>query len=248
MCDNDPQVRIPAIQGIIRRRILANYRADPKVVATMLPPGMRPKLQSGFAMVGICLIRLEQIRPKALPFLPGISSENAAHRFAVELDETEAVYIPRRDTDSRLNNLVGGRIFPGVHHHARFSVRDEQGRIALQMKSSDDVTSVHVVAQETGVFPAASCFDSLPAASDFFAAGSRGYSDNLRQRCLDCLDLEIDEWKTTALDVQKIRSSFFDDPSRFPAGSIEFDHALLMRDISHEWHSGPALNPQRWER
>ncbi len=234
-------MKIPAIQGIIRRRILANYRADPEVVANMLPDGMRPKCHGKFAMVGICLIRLEQIRPKALPFLPQISSENAAHRFAVELDEGEAVYIPRRDTDSRLNSLVGGRIFPGVHHHAKFSVHDEQGQIELKMNSTDGATSVHVDAQETHVFPAGSCFDSLNAASDFFAAGSRGYSDNARRGCLDCLDLEIDSWQASALDVKRIRSSFFDDPTRFPAGSIEFDHALLMRDIPHEWHSGPAL-------
>jgi len=27
----------------------------------------------------------------------------------------------------------------------------------------------------------------------------------------------------------------------FPAGSVEFDHALLMRKIVHKWHGRPTL-------
>jgi hypothetical protein len=38
------------------------------------------------------------------------------------------------------------------------------------------------------------------------------------------------------LEVERVRSSFFDDKSLFPEGSIEFDCALLMRNIEHEWH------------
>ena len=37
--------------------------------------------------------------------------------------------------------------------------------------------------------------------------------------------------------VDDIRSSFFEDVSSFPRGSVTFDSALLMRDIPHEWHS-----------
>lgn len=51
-----------------------------------------------------------------------IHSENAAHRIAVEWDfegkTFEDVYIPRRDTNSFFNTLVGGRLFPGIHHRA----------------------------------------------------------------------------------------------------------------------------------
>jgi hypothetical protein len=43
------------------------------------------------------------------------------------------------------------------------------------------------------------------------------------------------------LAVERVRSAFFDDEEIFPAGQIEFDHALLMRDIPHEWHSEPAM-------
>jgi len=33
-----------------------------------------------------------------------------------------------------------------------------------------------------------------------------------------------------------VESSFFEDRALFPPGSVEFDCALLMRGIEHEWH------------
>src|SRR5215470_15052763 len=115
-------MRLPTIEGVIRRRILVNYRVDPRVIRNDLPTRFRPKLHDGQAVAGICLIRLEHIRPKSLPELIGASSENAAHRIAVLWDENgatrEGVFIPRRDTNSEINHLLGGRLFPGEQHKA----------------------------------------------------------------------------------------------------------------------------------
>src|ERR1051326_1862789 len=100
-------MQIPVIRGLIDRRILVNYRVDPDVLTKILPAPFRPKLVNGAGMAGVCLIRLKKIRPRFLPSFLGISSENAAHRIAVEWEndgETkEGVFIPRRDTSSRLN-------------------------------------------------------------------------------------------------------------------------------------------------
>jgi hypothetical protein len=84
-------MRIPVVRGVIDRRLLVNYHVDPGVLAPLLPPPFRPKLMHGAGMVGICLIRLKQIRPEFLPAWLGIASENAAHRTAVEWDDRGAV-------------------------------------------------------------------------------------------------------------------------------------------------------------
>ncbi|MEM7011438.1 MAG: DUF2071 domain-containing protein [Verrucomicrobiota bacterium] len=93
-------MKIPALKGIIRRRILLNYVVDPTVVAKTLPKPFRPKLVGGKAVAGICLIRLERIRPKGVPGFIGTTSENSAHRIAVTWDddgsEFEGVFVPRR--------------------------------------------------------------------------------------------------------------------------------------------------------
>ena len=108
-------MRIPVVRGVIDRRILVNYHVDPNVLATLLPAPFRPKVIHGVGMVGICLIRLKAVRPASFPSWLGISSENAAHRTAVEWDDhgevREGVYVRRRDTNSWLNALAGGRVF-----------------------------------------------------------------------------------------------------------------------------------------
>lgn len=68
-----------------------------------------------------------------------------------------------------------------------------------------------------------------------------GYSSRPDSRTLDGLLLKVPEWKVAPLNIRSVRSAYFDDPALFPPGQIEFDHALLMRDIRHEWHSEPAM-------
>jgi hypothetical protein len=239
-------MRIPRLKGIIKRRLLVNFRADPAVVQRILPHPFRPKLHGGHAIVGICLIRLEQIRPAGFPGFIGLRSENAAHRIAVEwIDASgsmrEGVYIPRRDSGSCLNWLAGGRVFPGKHHAARFSVIDTVGNIELSMRSLDGRVEVSVAGRVTDDLPTSSCFKSLLEASAFFESGSLGYSASGDPARSDGLILRTEEWRVRALAVTSAASSYFLDPGRFPTGSIQFDHALIMRDIAHEWQSAEDM-------
>jgi hypothetical protein len=56
----------------------------------------------------------------------------------------EGVYIPRRDSGSRLNTLVGGRIFPGLHQRAAFSVSESDDCFDVSLRSADEHTHVAV--------------------------------------------------------------------------------------------------------
>jgi len=248
-------MRIPVMRGVIERRILVNYRVDPQVLAPLLPAPFRPKIVHGFGMVGICLIRLKHVRPRLVPAFLGISSENAAHRTAVEWDGAngdvrEGVYVRRRDTNSRLNAFGGGRLFPGIHHLATFNVHETGEQFDVALKSDDGVTSMSVKTRLAKNLPATSIFNSLEDASTFFQAGSLGYSATLDPTRFQGLELRCQTWNVEPLEVEEVRSSFFDDPALFPPGSITFDCALLMRGIEHEWHGqadmccGAAHAPQ----
>ena len=239
-------MKIPAIQGIIRRRILLNYRVDPDVVQKLMPSKFTPKLVDGYSIAGICLIRLEQIRPKGMPKIIGISSENSAHRIAVQWKDDrgdqEGVFVPRRDTDSLMNSLAGGRIFSGVNHHSRFKISDYDGEIALRVDTTDSPSPlVDLKVRQNDQFPESSVFKTLQESSDFFEHGCIGYSSRPNSCTLDGILLEVADWTVSPLSVDYVKSSYFDDHSLFPPESIEFDHALLMRNIPHEWHSEPAM-------
>lgn len=106
----------------------------------------------------------------------------------------------------------------------------------------EDEALVDIEARETETFPETSVFSSLSEASEFFEAGCIGYSSRPDSCKLDGLLLKVFDWQVSPLAVTRARSSYFDDRSIFPSDSIELDHALLMRDISHEWHSEPELS------
>lgn len=246
-------MQLPTIKGVIDRRMLVNYRVDPTVAARVLPAPFKPKLVDGYAIAGICLIRLKQIRP-AFSCLPiGVSSENAAHRFAVQWqsDATtsqdidaanhEGVYIPRRDSSSRLNALLGGRLVPGIHRHARFDVRESGSALRVGFKSDDGTAHVEVEANVVSHWPRGSVFASLAEASRFFEAGSLGYSATSDPSRHEGIELRCKEWSVEPLHVTKVHSSYFEDTTLFPTGSAIFDCALLMRNVAHEWHPRRAM-------
>jgi hypothetical protein len=243
-------MRLPTIQGIIKRRILVNFRVEPKVLQNVLPSDFRPKLHAGQAVAGICLIRLEQMRPKFTPEFIGLSSENAAHRIAVLWDDKETgetregVYISRRDTDSFINAALGGTLFPGEHHKAAFKIEENENRIHFEMKSEDGSVSIELKGNAAFNFPESSAFSSLEEASNFFETGSLGFSVTSDANRLDGLTLCTNEWKVEPLAVDFVQSSFYQDETTFPKNSIEFDHALIMRNIAHEWHNAPSFDLQ----
>jgi hypothetical protein len=231
-------MKIPIINGIIDRRILINFTVDPEIVQKIIPAPFKVKVYNGKAIVGICLIRLKKVKPKFLPNIITVSSENGAHRIAVEWIEDglikEGVYVPRRDTSSYFNTLVGGRLFPGKHYHAKFTVKEENDSYAVSFKSID-ATTISIDATKTSQFNQNSIFGTLENASQFFEAGSVGYSPKGNQ--YQGLQLKTFKWHMQPLLVHKVHSSFFENETIFPQGSVQFDNALLMTAIKHEWHS-----------
>jgi hypothetical protein len=239
-------IQASSLRGLVRRRVLVNFHVDPDIMQRHLPEPFRPTLVGGRAIAGVCLIRLEQIRPAGFPASLGLSSENAAHRVAVTwTDERgeprDGVYIPRRDTGSCFNALVGGRVFPGEQRHARFRVRDDSRGLDLRLETRDGLGDVWLRARPGADLPPSSVFASLEDASDFFAGGSVGYSATQDAGRLDGLRMRIGQWHVEPLDLDWLVSSYYADRARFPTGSVEYDCTLIMRDLPHRWDAVPGL-------
>lgn len=235
---------VPTLRAVIDRRLLINFRVAPDALARLLPSPFRPKLVRGWGIAGICLLRLQDVRPAGLPAFVGLSSENAAHRIAVEWEDSEGVaregvFIPRRDTASRFNQLVGGRVFPRVHHAATFSVREPGNRFKVAVSPAADPARplLRVHAHLTDSLPRDSVFRSVTEAEEFFRAGAVGWSPGRREGELDGLELRALEWHLEPLAVDWMESRFFGDNLCLPASSWQFDSAFLMRGVECEWHA-----------
>ena len=100
---------------------------------------------------------------------------------------------------------------------------------------------MNVQARLSNEFNDDSIFDSLHAVSEFFEAGAMGYSPTRQPGNYDGLELRTLDWRVEPLQVQEVRSSFFENETLFPSGSVHFDNALLMKEINHEWHEQQKL-------
>ncbi len=231
------------LASVIERRILINYRVDPDIAAALLPPSLEPQIQHGWAVGGICLIRLGHTRPRWAPTRLGLRSENAAHRIAVRWHgsggEQTGVYIPRRDSGSWANVIGGGRVFPGHHGSARFDVQETAREMRVSYAGRDGVAYVDASVTVAEKFAGTELFPDLPAASEFFRTSPQGFSPR-RTRTdggLEGVELSSADWHVEPLTIDSVRSSYFDDVARFPAGSAVLDSALLMRDLPVSWHA-----------
>jgi len=125
----------------MRRRLLLTYRVDPAVAGGIIPAPFRPQLVDGSAVGGVCLIALTELRPGWVRPRWGISTENAAHRFAVEWDEGGAthtgVYVIERHSSDIVPVVGGGRFFPGIQRRARFVIEETGARFRVGMEASD---------------------------------------------------------------------------------------------------------------
>ncbi|RPK69236.1 hypothetical protein EES43_00265 [Streptomyces sp. ADI96-02] len=238
-------MRQPRLSSVVERRLLVNYRVAPDAAARLLPGPLRPQLVNGYAVAGICLLRLGSVRPARAPRAFGLRSENAAHRIAVEWDGPDGVetgvYTPRRDTASRINAWAGGRLFPGEHGRADFEVHETPGRIRVALATRDGDTRVDVTAELSDEVRDSELFADLAEASRFFRGGPRGFSATSSGRHLDGMELRTDAWHMEAVRIRSAASSFFDDPDRFPPGSATLDCALVMRGVPADWRPLPAL-------
>lgn len=234
-------MELPVLDGIIERRILINYRAKPEVIKALLPSPLDPLIVNGYASAGICLLRLKNIGVKHSPSFMRITSENAAHRFLVKFHdghkEVRGVYIPRRDTDSMLNVALAGRIFSWLHYFASFEVREANGSYSVKMRSKVDSSSLQVEAHLTDAFPKDSMFESIEHASGCFKSCRVGVSPSAKPGRFKKIELKTKTWAVKPLQVRCLKSSYFEDQTLFPAGALQFDNALLMEGIEHEWLS-----------
>jgi|SRR5580704_2599944 hypothetical protein len=229
----------------IERRLLVNYRIDPEVVQRQLPAPFRPQLVSGWAVGGVCFIRLGDLRPNHSPSVVGIRTENVAHRFAVEWDDDAGtqvgVFIPRRDTNSRITAVAGDRLFPGMHRLARFEIHEGCGELRLEVQSRDGALGLSVAAHETAEL-GGKLFSSLEPAIDFFRRGSIGYSPSGPSRTLIGVRLQSQSWDARPVMIEKMKSTVFDNTEHFPRGSCALDFGLVMRNLPAHWVAQGALH------
>ncbi len=176
-----------------------------------------------------------------MPSIVGTGSHNAAHRIAVDSSAGEGVYVTRRDTDSWLNTMSGGRLFPGVYAKADFNILVLDDCYSVKIEDKQGALIMSISAEVVSKLPEGSVFESTEEVSDFFKTGNIGWSSKEGSDEFDAIELKAVEWSMEPLKVRESYSAYFSDTSKFPEGSVEFDSAMIMRGLKHSWVSRSNL-------
>ena len=136
--------------------------------------------------------------------------------------------------------MLGGRVFPGAHHFARFSVTETDDVVQVAFRSSDGTAEVEVRAAIERELSGSRLFTDLAEASRFFEEGAVGLSPGRDPSRLEAVRLTTHAWQVEPCRIISSRSSFFDDVKRFPPGSATIDSALVMRKVPVVWDALPT--------
>ena len=229
------------VRTVIDRRLLLTVRMDPYVVQRLLPETLRPRLVQGSAVGGICFLRLRNLRPAGIP-VPGVVTENVAHRFAVVREggrgPEPGVYVPRRATSSLVASWLGGRLLEGELARASFTVEDTGARLSIRVAGRDGLRIEVAVRAD----PAESeLFGSIEEESRFYQDACVAYSPNARRRTVEAVAMDSEPWIGTPVAVERFHSSAFEDATMFPAGSWSLDSAMLVRNVRATWRPAEPL-------
>lgn len=225
--------------SLVDRQLLINFRMDPAIVRQFLPVGVEPRVIHGFAIGGICVVRLN--KRKLGPLIRIRESENVAHRFAIcppaatshESQASSCVYVCRAHTSSRWNSFLGNRILAGRYHRANIDVEESPEVIRVKMTSRDKSSQLSFSGVTGCGHPMESIFSSIGEALRFLEQCSIRRAIESRSSGSNGISHRVSWKQLVPLRTQGLETSFFYDESRFPAGSIEFDSAFILRSREH---------------
>ncbi|HMK11746.1 MAG TPA: hypothetical protein VK461_09205 [Acidimicrobiales bacterium] len=229
-------VRTPVLQATLERRLLVTYRLDPDAVADLVPGPFWLHMVGGFAVGSITLDHVTALRPRGLPAATGFTSQNAAHRIAVEWEQqgrrAAGTFVLARHTSARRIAAAGDRIFPGQRERADFAVDDRGPNLSVAFRSRDGVVAVDadVAVDDVG---ASELFSRPDEAWRLSIRGAMTASLRRRGGVLDWIDEHARGGRVRAASIERVTSSLF------PAAVGAPDSAIVARDVTIEWRAVP---------
>ncbi|MEM7367373.1 MAG: hypothetical protein AAF587_02160 [Bacteroidota bacterium] len=234
------------VEGLIEWKILINYKVELGVLQRFLPQPFFPRSIRGFGLVGIAVTKQKGLRSVGVPLSVGFSSMIVEHQIAASWENAgklcHGLYIPRRDTSSLLQMMVGDRLSGGMHHLSRIRARIRYDRYTLGMRSIDQQgVKVQLMAKLTDRFPMGSVMKELETAVDFFESGKIAYSPLYKKSVFEGIAWQAKDYSIQPLRVERLNGNYWEELAGFPAKSVFFDHALLIQGAPHQWNHIPEL-------
>jgi hypothetical protein len=233
------------LRGPIGCRLVVLYRVAPDALVPLMPEGMRVDPYKGYAVAGLCYTHRVRGEGPWWSNPPSQGGDMLSLRILAELDTTSgprpALWIPRRETSSRLSARFAGALLRGEHHSCRAEL--EQGDSTLELRvHAGDVEELYLRAELAGGLEG-SLF-AHPREAEQVLGESRLVRPKSPIDALagesDDLGLGTGQVSAEPLLVRELRARPFDDRELFTEGSATFDSAFRLVRLRQARLPAPA--------
>ncbi len=241
--------RLAQATGILEDTILLNFRTDVEVVKRLLPSPFEPRLVDGFGLVGILLFKMRDLECERNIGLPTFSSEHVLYRIAVTWQQGgrryHGMYILRHEVNTRLPIRQTRRgLFPLAAIPVTWRRMPWSGSFEWTLKNRNRLR-LEIGARLSRKFPVESVFESLEAASDFFARERAAVAPRYQKTVFANTHFLPLNWSLKPLHIHQLKTDFSQLENLFPKGSIFFDSGLIWLQMPCRWQEGPEILASR---
>ena len=211
----------------VRGRVVVFYRVEPDVARGLLPSELRPRITAGSAIVVLCYTHLGRLETRFLPHRLA-TSHHLAYRVSAEAagenGPTCSTWVAHRETSSRIGARWNEKVFRHGHGRSRFSIEDDACELTLRVESSrgDELFLRASACESTGTV-----FSQPNDVGEFFRNDGTIRPHGVFAREADVVDAH-NAFVPEPLALIELRSAFFEDPDRFPSGSVAIDGAWRL--------------------
>jgi hypothetical protein len=198
----------PSVYGRLIDRYLFNFRVNPEVLESHLPPieWLKPRIINGSGVVSFCLLRLEGVTLWPLPTQMGFDTVSCAYRCAV-VDSSGAspepsVYVLGRNTNLPIASRFGSMLFSGAMKMIRTSIEGngQHTDISASFLDGQKLFTARVRPAKAGRLDS-KLFGSLDSFVDFIKGGASSYTPGTREGRYSRVDLTEDSNHYEAIDA-----------------------------------------------
>lgn len=180
------------IHADVAERWVANAQVTRAVARRIVAPAyLEPMPMNGRHVLSLCAMFMRHAAPIWAPLHMGPASHNCALRIAcIDLrDNSPAVWVDHRYTDSCLAGAVSKLGFAPVRPHLAVSRHPRGGRQRLSMQTLDEAINLDLI-ETTAPAPHDPLFNSTQQFADYFLAGVRSYGPTDRPGRYTVVDLD----------------------------------------------------------
>jgi hypothetical protein len=231
------------LRARFRHSLVLAYAFAPPTLEALLPRGLVLDRYGDHALAAVALVQTERLRPAFFPRALGRDSFYAGYRVFVRVAGRESLrglYILRTDTDDRLVAWLGRLTTHYKPHSARVTVREDVGRLDLEVRPDDREANLRVTAllDQTDGLPAGSPFADIGEARRF--AGPLPYTFHAERDQLVAVRGLRTGWEPQPVAVDVHELGYFE---RLGAG--ELANAFYVGGVEYRWERGHVLSPRR---